>query len=121
MKLVIAGSRDINLDIGTIHNIVDTLIPMDIEITEVVSGACRGMDISGENWAKFHEIPIKKFKPKWDELGKKAGPVRNKEMAEYADALLLIHADTPGSLSMKEEMLKLEKPVYEVILKKYNT
>jgi hypothetical protein len=40
-------------------------------------------------------------------------------MAEYADALLLIwDGKSRGSLNMKQQMLKLEKPVYEVIVKK---
>jgi hypothetical protein len=39
-------------------------------------------------------------------------------MAEYADALLLIwNGESRGSANMKENMVKLGKPVYEVILK----
>lgn len=118
MKLIIAGSRTLQFDLTTIQNLIDSLIAMDEHIDEVVSGACRGIDISGQNWADFQNIPVKKFKPDWNKLGKSAGPIRNKEMAEYSDALLLIHNGSSGSLSMKSEMLKLNKPIYEVLLTK---
>ena len=38
-------------------------------------------------------------------------------MAEYADALLVIHSDTKGSLGMKELMLKNKKPVTDKHIK----
>lgn len=119
MKLIIAGSRDMYFDIGTIQDLIDSLVPMDIEISEIVSGTCRGIDISGENYAKFQEYPLMRFKPDWKKYKAAAGPKRNKEMAEYADALLLIwNGESSGSKSMKREMLKLNKPIYEVILQK---
>ncbi len=34
-------------------------------------------------------IPIKKFVPDWTKYGKVAGPIRNAEMAAYADAVIL--------------------------------
>lgn len=75
------------------------------------------------NWAKTQDsgnFPIKKFYPDWGKHGKAAGPIRNKQMAEYADALLLIwDGESKGSKNMKEEMLKLNKPVYEFIVKQY--
>ena len=49
--------------------------------------------------------------------GKAAGHVRNKKMAEYGDALLLIwDGKSKGSANMKKEMQKLNKPIYEVTL-----
>ncbi len=68
-------------------------------------------------WKDFGGF-LKEFPPDWEKHGKAAGPIRNKEMAEYADALLLIwDGKSRGSASMKKEMEKLEKPIYEVILK----
>jgi hypothetical protein len=118
MKLIIAGSRDINLNPTQIEEYICKLMPQDIEIIEVISGNCKGVDMSGEKWAEFHNIHIKLFKPNWN-LGLKAGPMRNKRMAEYGDALLLVwDGQSKGSKNMKVEMLKLNKPIYEVILKK---
>jgi hypothetical protein len=42
-------------------------------------------------------------------------------MVDYADVLLLIwDGESRGSKNMKETMIKLGKPVYEVILRKHN-
>jgi hypothetical protein len=118
MILIIAGSRDYNLDLSTIQNFIDILIPVDQDIDEIVSGRCKGVDKSGENYAEFQNIPLKKFTADWDAHGNAAGPIRNREMAKYADALLLIwNGKSKGSSNMKNEMLKLGKPVYEVTFK----
>lgn|SRR3990167_7595437 len=119
MKLIIAGSRKWNLNIATIQDLIDVSISDDKLIEEVVSGACRGVDKSGENWAEFQGVPIKRFKAGWSEHGNSAGPIRNKQMAEYADALLVIFDGmSPGSSSMEKEMIRLKKPVYCVVIKK---
>ena len=45
---------------------------------------CRGADLLGEEYAKEHKIPLKIFPADWDTYGKRAGYLRNKQMAEYA-------------------------------------
>lgn len=118
MKLIIAGSRTINLSIGDFDEYFYQFnLSVDPEDTEVVSGGAKGVDLSGEYYAKECSLPIKRF-PYLSEHGKAGGPIRNKQMAEYADALLLIwDGKSKGSANMKATMLKLNKPVYEVIIK----
>jgi hypothetical protein len=88
-------------------------------IEQVVSGGASGVDTAGENFANIVDIEIERFPADWNTHGKAAGPIRNKQMAEYADALLLIwDGESRGSASMKNEMLKLGKPVYEIIIRK---
>lgn len=125
IKLIIAGSRDLHPSFGFIDNAIKILKPYKRgPIVEVISGKCRGVDTEGEHWASHRDVPVKPFpvkKKDWDRWGKAAGPRRNKKMAEYGDALLLIHwEDSKGSLSMKKEMLERNKPVYEIILKKHS-
>lgn len=68
-----------------------------------------------------NSLKLTKFPADWDKFGKAAGHIRNKQMAEEADALLLIwDGESKGSANMKKEMLFKNKPVYEVILKTYN-
>lgn len=86
MKTIIAGSRDI-VDYRWVRLAIEQ---SGFEITEVVSGGARGVDRLGERYAKEHNIPIKQFIPDWDGLGKKAGHVRNREMGDYADALIAL-------------------------------
>ena len=119
MKLILAGSRNFDLDIGSIQNIIDIIFPMTVPLpTEVVCGCCKGIDLSGANWAEFQGIPIKRFKPDWDGLGRKAGPIRNQQMAEYGNVLLLVwDGKSKGSANMKKQMEALNKPVYEIVFK----
>jgi hypothetical protein len=57
-------------------------------ITEVVSGTARGADRTGEQWASENNVPVKRFPADWDKHGKRAGYLRNADMAEYAEALV---------------------------------
>ena len=82
------------------------------QIDEVVTGKCWGIDDLGEAWANKYKIPVKPFPADWDRFNKEAGKIRNKEMADYADALISIHSESSGSLDMIKCMKKLCKPIY---------
>ncbi len=86
MRTIIAGSRNIT-DINVVREAVKK---SKFSITEVVSGCAKGVDKLGEEIAKELGLPIKRFPAKWDEYGKRAGFIRNEEMAEYADALIAV-------------------------------
>lgn len=123
MRTIIAGSRTINVKAWFIQDLLehfDILKKTDV----IVSGGAEGIDKCGEFFAldiktmDGTEIAVKQFPADWDKHGKSAGVIRNKQMAEYADMLLLIwDGESKGSANMKLEMKKLGKPVYEVILR----
>jgi hypothetical protein len=123
MKLIIAGSRTINAD--SLLNGIILFLGLDTKISEVVSGTANGVDKSGEKWALEmqrlcgHMGPkISRFPAEWDTHGKVAGPIRNAQMADYADALLLIwDGESRGSANMKKQMEKRGKPIYEIVVK----
>lgn len=119
MKLIIAGSRTLGQRLEPTF-IEDLIMEMNIgKPDEIVSGGASGIDELGESYAIMVDIRIKHFYPDWNTYDKAAGPIRNKQMAEYADALLLIwDGESKGSKSMRNEMRKLNKPVYEVIINK---
>jgi len=86
MKVIIAGSRDFTDDEQLRAAIADA----GFEILAVISGGARGVDALGEKWAEENGIPVKVFPADWDLHGKAAGPIRNREMAEAADALIAL-------------------------------
>jgi type I restriction-modification system DNA methylase subunit len=86
MKYIIAGMRDFH-DYEYFRAYMKLLSPY-LEITEVVSGHAPGVDTMAERWAKEHDIKLKIFPADWDKLGKRAGHVRNHQMALYADGLI---------------------------------
>lgn len=121
MKLIIAGSRTLNFGCDEIIKALSFYRIYAPHLTEIISGGAKGIDRAGEYYAKRITLPLKMFPADWDKHGKAAGHIRNKEMADYADALLLIWDGTSsGSKNMKEQMLKLNKPIYEIVLKKHN-
>ena len=47
-----------------------------------------GAGAAGEEWAGRHGLPVRRFPADWARHGKKAGPIRNRIMAEYAGAVV---------------------------------
>jgi len=103
MRLIIAGGRDYLLDLDDYDHLWE--IHQHYKVTEVVSGACAGADLCGEEWAKAHNIPIKRFPAEWEKYDKAAGPIRNRQMAYYADAVALFPGDR-GTESMYNAALQ---------------
>jgi hypothetical protein len=83
MRVVIAGSRSFS-DYNLLKNKLDHLLQNKTkEQIEIVSGTARGADLLGERYAREKGYKITRFPADW-EKGKKAGYIRNKEMAKYA-------------------------------------
>lgn len=87
MKVIIAGSRDIKYSLEELEALIHQ---SGYDITEVISGGARGIDRLGEEWAQKREIANTKYLPDWENEGKKAGVLRNKEMVKDADALIAV-------------------------------
>lgn len=90
MRIIIAGSRGLTFAFQDIVDSMHSLAGKQIHATEIVSGCARGVDLAGEKWAEINGVPIKRFPAYWKAHGRAAGPLRNEQMAEYADALLAV-------------------------------
>lgn len=108
MKLIIAGGRDYQLTQDD-YTKLDT-IKARVEV--VVSGGATGADRCGEIWARRNKLPLKIFPADWKQYGKKAGPIRNMQMAEYADAVALFPGGS-GTESMRTESLKRGLEIFD--------
>lgn len=110
MVLLIAGSRDFQ-DFSLLEEKVN---PYKEDITEIVSGVANGADKLGIKYSEKYMVPLKEFPARWDLYGKKAGILRNNEMAQYLskkdDSMALIFWD--GKSKGSENMISL--------LEKYN-
>lgn len=99
MRTIIAGGRDFLPSALWLARVALALHKLGT--TVVISGTCRGADVFGEAIAEFLGIPVEQFPANWDTYGKKAGPIRNAQMADYAEALILLPGG-PGTNSMRE-------------------
>lgn len=110
-SLIVAGSRsieDILTPDGRKQLVFSAIETSPFEPDEIVSGTANGVDQLGEEYATEHDLDIERFPADWDGHGKQAGPIRNREMAEYADALVAIHVnDSAGTADMIETATEL--------------
>ena len=114
LRIIIAGSRDFNdyelLKKSVIEIITKkTMLP---DLTRIISGGARGADTLGERFANEMGLEISRFIPDWDGLGKRAGYVRNAEMAKFAvkdnnDGMLIAFWD--GQSRGTKHMIDLAK------------
>lgn len=110
MRTIIAGSRKC----VTLEDVVNAVNDCPWEITTVVSGKAPGADTFGEMIAGELGIPVDPYpitKEDWEKYGNGAGPVRNRRMAENADALIAVwDGSSTGTLDMinRAKSLKLK-------------
>ena len=119
MKLIVAGSRDFHnyeLAVKEIRDFINTHITADEDIT-IFSGGANGADQLGERFAKEHNYEIKQFQAQWNDFGKAAGPIRNKEMAHHATHCLVFwNQVSKGSRNMILEAKKKGLPTKVVLI-----
>ena len=87
LRIIIAGSRDFNdykLLKTSIRDILKNISLDDINKIKIISGTARGADQLGERFAKQFKLDVVKFPADWDRFGKRAGYIRNEEMAKYS-------------------------------------
>lgn len=108
-KVVVAGSRDIH-DEATVHRAIEN---SGFEPTEIVSGGADGVDDLGEAWAEENNVAVERKNADWDRHGKSAGPKRNKEMARYADKVVVVwDGESTGTRNMITTAMKNRLPIH---------
>lgn len=121
IKVVIAGGRDFNeahyqsIMKPALTKFLLNLKRSGLSLT-VVSGKAPGADHFGEKFAWENNLKIKEFPANWAKYGKSAGPIRNEQMAKYADgALVFWDGKSRGSQNMISQAKK-----YNLKLKVFN-
>jgi len=86
MRVIIAGSRSITDGDEVEKAIAESGFP----ITRLITGGARGVDRVAIAIARSRGIPVSVFHANWDRYGKRAGFIRNAQMAKYADGLIAV-------------------------------
>ena len=88
-KIIIAGGRDF-MDYNLLKEKADKIL-QEKKVTHkivIISGCARGADTLGLRYASETPFDVEAYPAAWDQYGKKAGYLRNVEMAENANALI---------------------------------
>lgn len=117
MKVIIAGTRykdaAAKIAFDDYGLLIQAIGRSGFDIQEVVCGCAIGADKMGEQWASSNDKAIRFMPADWTRHGKAAGPIRNRKMAEYADAAIILwDGKSPGSRNMIDEMIRHKKPYY---------
>lgn len=103
-KVIIAGSRSFN-DYDLLKQKCDKFLSQKTNI-EIVSGTANGADKLGERYARERGYILKQFPADWNKYGKGAGYIRNGEMSDYGEALIVFW---DGKSRGTEHMIKTAK------------
>lgn len=88
-RVIIAGSRSFN-DYKLLQSKCDKIL-QNIQKEHniiIVSGTARGADRLGERYAQERQYQVERYPADWKRFSLSAGPIRNREMADHADALI---------------------------------
>lgn len=116
MKVVIAGSRSLCDYPLVCKAISDSGFTPSV----IIQGGADGIDSQAKKYAEKYNLPMVEFAANWILYRSKAGPIRNSQMAEFGERLILIwNGNSKGSASMKKLWLKRHpvETMYEVIVK----
>ena len=85
-RTIIAGSRTVT----DFDELQEAIKGIKWKIGVVLSGAADGADLLGERWAEENDVLLERYPADWKKFGKSAGFLRNKQMAECAEALVAL-------------------------------
>ena len=107
MKIAVVGSRNI---------IVTNIDKYIYDGDEIVSGGAKGVDTCAAEYAKKNGIKLTVFLPQYERYGRAAPILRNKEIVDYADKIVVFwDGSSKGTLSVIKYAEKAGKPC-EIVL-----
>lgn len=121
-RIIIAGSRSFH-DYDYLAKSVNEILKIENltlqDNIRIISGTANGADHLGEMFAIRNRIKLIRFPANWDEYGKAAGVIRNRQMAEFASedsikGILIVFWDgeSKGSKNMIDEAKKRNLKIY---------
>lgn len=85
-KVIIAGGRDFK-NYDYLKECCNKALSNQTDI-QIVCGMAKGADLMGKRYCQEKNFKIAEFPADWDGLGKKAGFMRNEQMADHSNALI---------------------------------
>jgi hypothetical protein len=98
MRVIVTGGREYR-DKKHVYTVLDEL-NQEHGITELIHGGAYGADSHAAVWAADRNIPATEFRANWKRDGKRAGMIRNTEMAAYGADLCVAFPGGKGTAHM---------------------
>jgi hypothetical protein len=101
-KLVVAGTRYYS-NYALVASKLDAYLAdkLDKYNVTIICGDAQGADAMGLAYASNHGLKVEHFPAEWGKFGNAAGPIRNKKMAQNADAVIVFwDGKSPGTKNM---------------------
>lgn len=117
-RVIIAGTRTFN-DYDLLCCSMDYYLQNIQEPIQILCGMAKGADQLGLKYAREHGHVVRCFLADWKKYGKAAGPIRNLQMVQNADALVAFWDEkSPGT----KNIIQLAKRNHlNVRVKKYSS
>ncbi len=123
MRVVIAGSRDFD-NYELLKQKMDKILSKRIANNEeiiIISGTAKGADKLGERYAKERGFKIERYPADWNKFGKRAGYLRNEQMAKVADACVCFwDGQSKGTKHMIDLANKYNLAIRTILYNNYN-
>ena len=101
-RLVVAGTRYFS-NYALVASKLDAYLAdkLDKYNVTIICGDAQGADAMGLAYASNHGLKVEHFPAEWGKFGNAAGPIRNKKMAQNADAVIVFwDGKSPGTKDM---------------------
>lgn len=122
INIMICGGRDFNnyplLEKKVLEDLQDylsknpTLTQFNPRYTTIISGNARGADTLGEMFARKFGLQIEKHPALWNMYGRRAGFVRNEEMVNISDIVIIFHDGKSKGTAHDLELCKAKNKTY---------
>lgn len=111
-KIAVTGGRNYS-NRKFVYTMLDSALEKFPNMT-LVHGGATGADDLANDWAIENKIDVIIFEAEWDKLGKAAGPIRNKQMAESNISFLIAFSGGSGTNNMFQECRRLGIPTWDL-------
>ena len=103
----VVGSRNIT-DFELLASILKKF-----KIEKIISGGAKGVDNLAARYARENNIPLQEIKPDYNQYGRIAPLIRNKEIIKQADQVIVLwDGKSTGTVNAMNHAKKLNKPVH---------
>lgn len=112
MRVLVCGGREYS-DRERVFEVLDE-IHINTPIDSIVSGTAKGADRLGEIWAAYRGVLVELYPAQWETYGKRAGTLRNIQMADTFPDLVVAFPGGRGTQHMITTAYERNIPVKRI-------